>query len=168
MVKHLSVLFSHIIKLELVPREMTIGLMLTILKPNKKDKQNPDNYRGITLLPVIYKLFEKVTLRRMYHFLLKKGISFPHPSQCAYQKVLSSLNASFGLQETINYNINRGSKIFVCMMDNVKAFDVVWHSGLFLRLHELGIQNKLWRVTMNAYINMQYQGITSDLFPVQQ
>ena len=90
-------------------------------------------------MPVIYKLFEKVTLRRMYHFLQKKGISFPHPSQCAYQKILSSLNASFGLQETINFNTNRGSKIFVCMMDNVKAFDVVWHSGLFLRLHELGI-----------------------------
>ena len=38
LVKHLCALFSRIIQLELVPREMTIGLILTILKPNKKDK----------------------------------------------------------------------------------------------------------------------------------
>lgn len=172
LIKHLCRLFSAMIKLVAVPMGMTLGLIITLLKPTKKEKCNPDNHRGITLLPILYKLFERTTLTRMYNFLKARGVVFPDPSQCAYQKLLSSLNASFNLQETINFNLERGSKVFVCMMDNVKAFDVVWHTGLYLRLFELGICNKLWRVIIKAYSNMEnsvlYKGVRSDKFPVLQ
>ena len=49
---------------------------------------------------------------------------------------------------------------------------MVWHTGLFIRLHELGIGNKLWRLIINAYSGIQsivrYQGIYSQPFPVLQ
>ena len=172
LIQHLCKLYSLMLKYENVPSNMLIGLMITLLKPDKKDKSNPDNHRGITLLPVLYKLFEKTTLVRMYTYLKTRGIRFPDPSQTAYQELLSSLNATFSIQETVKYNVERGSKVFVCLMDNVKAFDVVWHTGLFIRLHELGICNKLWRVIINAYRNMKsavlYKGIISRLFNILQ
>ena len=80
----------------------------------------------------------------MKNILHDNGTRFPDVLQCAYQKQLSSLNATFNIQETINYNTEHGSKAFVCLMDNTKAFDTVWHAGLFVRLHDLGIKNKLW------------------------
>ena len=85
----------------------------------------PSNYRGITLLPVIYKLLESVILGRIKRFIKFNSIQFPDPLQCAYPKRLSSLHASFIFQEVINYNVERGSKVYVCLLDTSKAFDVV-------------------------------------------
>ena len=95
---------------------------------------------------------------------------FPDPLQCAYQKKLSSLNATYSIQETINYNT--GSKVFMCLMDNKKAFDIVWHNGLFVKLYKLGICNKLWKLIINAYTGIVntvlYDGIESDPFKISQ
>jgi hypothetical protein len=172
LVYHLSSLFSLMLQCEKVPAKMKTGITITLLKPGKKVKTDPDSYRGITLLPVIYKLFEKVTLHRMKTFLKTKNIIFPDPLQYAYQEHLSSLNATFGIQETINYNVERGSKVFVCLLDNRKAFDIVWHSGLFYRLFELGVKSKLWHLIRNAYSGMTntvlHKGIQSKTFDILQ
>ena len=169
--KHLSILYSAILSAKYVPPKMKIGLMTTILKPGKKDKSSPDSYRGITLLPVIYKLFEKIMLVRMQSYLQSQS-TFPDPLQCAYQKNLSSINTTFSIQETVNYCLERKSKVFLCLMDNVKAFDVVWHTGLFVRIYESGINGKLWRLIINAYTGIQncilFNGIKSTTFNVLQ
>ena len=169
---HLSTLYSLILRCEQVPAIMKTGLTVTLLKPGKKVKTDPDAYRGITLLQVIYKLFEKITLKRMQAYFKSIKKVFPDPLQYAYQEKLSSLNATFGIQETINYNTERGSKVFVCLMDNRKAFDIVWHSGLFVSLHELGITGKLWRVIIDSYTGMTntvlYKGCQSKPFNILQ
>ncbi len=36
-------------------------------------------------------------------------------------------------------------------MDVKKAFDSVWLDGLFLKLYDMGIDMKLWRVVQDAY-----------------
>ena len=159
-------------KHEVLSPKMSLGIMITLLKPNKRDKGNPDNYRGMTLLPVIYKLFERITLARMHTFIKVNGITFPDPLQGAYQKSLSSVNVTFSIQETIKYNRERGSKVIVCLMDHAKAFDLVWHTGLFVKLNELGICNKLWRLIINAYSHMSssvlYKGQRSHNFDILQ
>jgi hypothetical protein len=169
---HLSLLYTLMLATGKVPYQMKKGLMITLLKPGKKIKSQPDNYRGITLLPVVYKLFEKVTLTRMVQYLKDENFEFPDPLQCAYQKLLSSLNATFSIQETIKYNQERGSKMFMCLMDNRKAFDIVWHDGLFVLLHRLGICNKLWRLIIDAYTGVQntvlHNGVQSAPFDVLQ
>ena len=43
------------------------------------------NYRGITLLPMIYKLFEKLILDRIEILIKTSGMKFPDSLQCAYQ-----------------------------------------------------------------------------------
>ena len=138
-----------------VPSNMKHGLVITLLKHGKKNKSDPNNYRGIVLLPVIYKLFEKVTLKRIISAMEKNTESFPDPLQGAYQKQLSSLNTSLILTETIKYNTERGSKVFSCFLDTVKAFDYVWHDGLMVRLYEAGIKGKMWNVIRNAYSNVK-------------
>ena len=35
------------------------------------------------------------------------------------------------------------------------AFDSVWHQGLFVKMYELGIKGKLWRVLVEAYKDME-------------
>ena len=172
LVKHLAHLFSLMMQIMKIPSQMKSGLTITLLKPGKKIKTDPDSYRGITLLQVIYKLFEKITLKRMQVFLNRGRNIFPDPLQYAYQEKLSSINATLGITETIKYNTERGSKVFVCMLDNRKAFDIVWHSGLFFHLHELGINGKLWHLILDAYTDMSstvfHKGFKSKSFKLFQ
>ena len=169
---HLSCLFTCMLQLCTTPNDMKKGIIVTILKPGKKVKTDPDNYRGITLLPVVYKLYEKVTLNRIMVYLSKLNPVIPDPLQAAYQKQLSSLNTSFCLLEAVNYNVERGSKVFVCCLDAVKAFDTVWHCGLFTRLYECGIKGLLWYSIIESYTDMcncvLYNDRLSDPIPVLQ
>ena len=136
---HLATLFNVMLRCSHVPAEMKKGIIVTIIKDRHKSSSTPSNYRGITLLPVIYKLLESVILGCIKRFIKFNSIQFPDPLQYAYQKHLSSLHASFIFQEVINYNVKRGSKVYVCLLDTTKALYIVWINGLFYKLFKFGI-----------------------------
>jgi len=69
----LTKLFNLITRVEYIPIHFKIGQIITIPKINK-DKSNQDNYRGITLLPVIAKLYEKCIMKRMEKWAKRKGL----------------------------------------------------------------------------------------------
>ena len=45
------------------------------------------------------------------------------------------------------------SKLFACFLDIHKAFDKVWHNGLFVKLYNMGIRSKLLKLSL-TYILM--------------
>ena len=164
--RQLATLFNVMLRCSHVPAEIKKGIIITIIKDRHKSSSTPSNYRGITLLSVIYKLLESVILGHIKRFITFNSIQFPDPLQYAYQKHLSSLHASFIFQEVINYNVERGSKVYVCLLDTSKAFDVVWINGLFYKLFKFGICGRVWRLLRNAYTSMHssilYQGAAAD------
>ena len=169
---HLSCLFSAMLYIGYVPPNMKKGVIITIIKDNLKSKSSPNNYRGITLLSAVYKILEKVLLTRIKQFSAHNSIKFPDLLQFAYQEKLSALHASFTLQEVINYNIERSSKVYTCLLDSSKAFDVVWIDGLFYKLYKFGICGNMWRLLYAAYTDMKssvmFNGIYSRWFCVKQ
>ena len=48
-------------------------------------------------------------------------------------------------------NSKNGSKLFACFIDLKKAFDTVWHDGLFLKLQKAGIDGKFYNVIKSMY-----------------
>ena len=108
-----------------------------LFKGKKKDRLQKCNYRGITLLNVIGKVFEQLMLDLWMPRFNELGI--PHPNQFAYQQGRGCTEASFVLQEAVHHYIERGSKVYACFLDSSKAFDTVWTDGLFYKLHCLGI-----------------------------
>ena len=117
-------------------------------------------------------MLEVILLGRINEFVKVNIIKFPNPLQCAYQKHISALHASFILQETINYNVEKGSKVYTCLLDTSKAFDVVWFNGLFYKLYKFGIRGNMWRLLRDAYNGMLssvlYRGFHSRWFSVKQ
>ena len=71
MVDLLEQLFSVIWQEEIVPRQWRNGLIVHIFK--KGDRENPGNYRGITLLSVVGKVFCKILNNRLVQCLDKEG-----------------------------------------------------------------------------------------------
>ena len=77
---------------------LAVGLVLDMAKLAKiisifkaNDKKNISNYRPISLLPVIYKILEKVTHKNLYTFLEKNTVLYP--SQYGFRKNRSTVNA---------------------------------------------------------------------------
>ncbi len=48
-----------------MPQQMKRGIIITLFKGGSKKKDDPNNYRAITLSSVILKLYERILLSRM-------------------------------------------------------------------------------------------------------
>ena len=98
------------------------GLIVSIPKAGK----NPfikDNNRGITLVPVIYKVIEKLLISREETWFHREGVI--ENIQGAGQAKCSSLHTSLILQETIAHNSIKGETTYVALLDTKKAYDTV-------------------------------------------
>ena len=127
---HLAALFNTLLTLCYVPESFRTGYTVPIPKGPDKDIRIPSNYRGISLLSNISKVFEKLILKR-----LQKVISL-NPLQGGFREGLSCSHTSFILQEAVQSN---NLKAYVAFLDAQKAFDTVWHEGLFVKLMFLDI-----------------------------
>ena len=58
-----------------------------------------------------------------------------------------------------------GKPTFLFFIDFRKAFDTVWHDGLWHRLWESGIQSKPWRILRQLYRNVQARVRVGDRLP---
>lgn len=72
----------------------------------------------------------------------------------------------------INQYIEGRSKVFACFLDISKAFDIIWWNGLFYKLHELGITNRLWYILydwfQNSEVSVLVNGVTSSPFKISR
>ena len=76
-----------------------------------------------------------------------------HPLQGANRKLPSSKNTSLVQQEAISYNTERGSTVYVALLDVKKAFDTVWIAGLIYKLYnyKAGLDSTLFNIIINDY-----------------
>ena len=56
----------------------------------------------------------------------------------------------------------------MCYLDIEKAFDRVWHCGLFLQLYEMGDKSELLRIIIELHRNMISCVHKSDWFNIMQ
>ena len=138
--------------METIPEHFKKGVIVNIPKSGK-DKTIKDNNRGITLLSVIYKLFEKILISREDSFLHDNQII--DDIQSAGQRKCSSLHSSLLVQETVVHLLNKGSAVYTAFLDTRKAFDTVWVNGLLYKLHKSGMNKKTWRLLEKCYSGFQ-------------
>ena len=160
-------LFQFIWKSECIPERWGEGMIVSFFK--KGDQEDPNNYKGITLLNVVGKLFNKVLNYRLLYWLEEHNKL--SESQAGFRFGRSCVDNLFVLNEVIQGRLQEGKKTFSFFLGIKKAYDTVWRDGLWYRMWEMGIQGKLWRVIRNIYnvnqscvyldgIKSQYFGIT--------
>ena len=107
----LAQLFNALAACNYIPIAFQLGYIVPILKSRDKDPSNPSNYRGITLLSTVSKVFEKVILNRLYYHGIGEHI---HRLQGGFQAGLSSLHSAFVLQETIASIREQKKRAYIC------------------------------------------------------
>ena len=141
----LTRIFKAILVTGRVPASFACGYVIPLLKSTDKDPSIPFNYRGISLTLVVGKVFERLLLSRLLNFIRLS------PLQGGFRAGQSSLHTAFVFQETVTYLRECGHKAYVAFLDARKAFDTVWHEGLFVKLHRAGIPHSLWFLLVSWY-----------------
>ena len=132
----LTWIMNYMVITKSIPQRLKKGLIVPIPKPGK-DSSIKDQNRGLTLLPVVYKLFEMIILEREKKWLHENNVI--SNLQGAAQESCSSVHVSLLLQETIDYNRSKGETVYMAFLDIQKAFDTVWVEGLIYKLFKLGM-----------------------------
>ena len=168
MVLLLEELFLVIWHEEVVPRQWREGLIINLFK--KGDREDPGNYRGITLLSVVGKVFCKILNNRLVQCLDKEGVL--HEGQAGFRFNRSCMDNIYTLNELIQGRIREDKQTYAFFLDIQKAYDTVWHNGLWYKLWDVGIRGKMWRVIKKMYAESRsvvfLEGEKSEGFSVEQ
>ena len=99
-----------------------------------------DNYRPISILPVLSKVLERAVHIQLYKYLQQNKILSPY--QSGFRKRHSTKFAALSFSDNIRRNMDQGQLTGAVFIDLRKAFDTVDHTVLLNRLSNLGILDK--------------------------
>lgn len=139
-IQYISKPIVHVLNLCLTqgifPDVMKQAVVVPIHKSGKKNDMN--NYRPISLLPSLSKIFEKCIKNRLVNFLEKHKLLCNN--QYGFRNNISADDAIMNVTGKIIKEIDAGHKCLGVFLDLRKAFDTVNHNLLLKKLSALGIR----------------------------
>ena len=166
LIEEITDIFNSIIAEGKVPQMFKSGILTPVLKKSK-DPTLLDNYRRITVTPVLGKLFEITILPRIAENFDQSTLQF------GFTKGLSPVMAALIVSEArAEVKMNSSAPLFLVTLDSRKAFDVVHHTILMDKLYESNIHPSLWTIVNDLYTGMttkvKWLGELSQSFPINQ
>lgn len=135
----LSALFNHSLQSGKMPTSWKEANVCPIFKSG--DHSLTSNYRPISLLNTVNKVFEKVIFKHLYNFFRENNTISSY--QSGFMPGDSTSNQLAFLYHTFCEAIDSGLEVRTIFCDISKAFDRVWHKGLIVKLKASGITGTL-------------------------
>ncbi|CAL4122579.1 unnamed protein product, partial [Meganyctiphanes norvegica] len=127
------------------------------------------NYRGITLLSCIGKLFTSVLNSRLYSYLTNENIL--GNEQAGFRPKHSTLDHIFALHILSKSYIDQNKQLFCAFVDYSKAFDFIDRTYLWQKLIASDINGKVFDVIKSMYENakshVSFKNTLSNQFPCE-
>ena len=147
MVFLLEQLISVVWREETVPKQWREGLIVNLFK--KGDREDPGNYRGIALLSVVGKVFCKLLNNTLVQCLDEGGAL--HEGQAGFRVNRSCMDNVYTLNKIVQGRFREDKEAYAFFLDVQKAYDTVWRDGLWLKLWDMGVKGRMWRVIKKMY-----------------
>ena len=117
----------------------------SIVKPIPKNSQNdpriPLNYRGISLISTVCKMYTNILYKRLISYYDSNNII--EDEQNGFRKDRSCEDHIYTLMAIIQNRKASNLSTFACFVDMAKAFDRVNRDILFIKLANIGISGNL-------------------------
>ena len=131
---HMATLFNYLVNQDIFPNNLKIALMHPIHKGTSKLVCS--NYRLISILPILSKIYEKLMYKRLNEFKKKETL---HNSQFGFQKGKSTEHAILDRYTNVIQSIEK-QKRSSCIFLYFDTFDAVDHKILLKKLDYYGIR----------------------------
>ncbi|GFW69116.1 probable RNA-directed DNA polymerase from transposon X-element [Trichonephila clavipes] len=116
--------------------------LIRFLIPDK-DSALPSNYRPISLLSCLSKVYEFVLLQRLNQHCA--AFNFIIPQQCGFRPKCSTVHQLLRVTELIHSGFAKHEATGILFLDIAKAFDKIWHDGLLIKLIRLDFPPPLFK-----------------------
>ena len=136
----LTYLINKSIKQGVFPNELKLAKVVPIFKTG--DEQLVQNYRPISVLPIISKIYEKIVANYLIDFLESQDLLYKY--QFGFRKSHSTSQAIITLIDRVSQALDIGKYVVGLYLDIRKAFDAVPHSILLKKLYALGVRGNLY------------------------
>ena len=145
-------IFNLVFDSGIIPESWTLGMIKPIYK-NKGCKSDPANYRPITLISCLGKLFNSILNERLQQYAEEHDLI--NDCQAGFRKGYSTVDNIFILHSLIELVCKSKRKLYCAFIDLKQAFDRVWRDGLWLKLSQSHINGKCLRIIQNMYNNIK-------------
>lgn len=144
---YLHALFNKIFEIGYFPEKWAEGHIIPLFK--KGDHSEVSNYRGITLLSVVGKLFTRILNNRLNSWAEEYNIYVE--AQAGFRKNMGTTDNIFILNNVITHCLNNNERLYCAFVDFTKAFDFIVRDILWFKLIKLGVRGKMLDVIKSIY-----------------
>ena len=151
----LSLFFNHSISLGIFPNKLKLVKVIPVYKKGSAEELN--NYRPISLLPSLSKIFERLLHKRMLSFFNCNNVLVP--TQYGFRHKRCTIHPILDLITSCHDNIQNKDISALLFLDIQKAFDSVSHSILLRKLEHYGIRG-IANSLMKTYLEKRKQYVS--------
>ncbi len=141
-------LFNIVFNSGILPEAWMIGNIIPIYK-NKGSNLDAKNYRPITLLSCLGKIFTSILNERLGSFA--NTLNIIHENQAGFRQGYSTVDHMFSLYALFELLSVKKKKLHCIFVDFEKAFDSVHRNSLLFKLLQNNVNGKVLRVIQNMY-----------------
>ena len=131
---------------------------------NSGERSDPKNYRPISLLPVISKVFESLLNEALIAHL--ESFDLLSDKQYGFRGCRSTADLLTVVTERVYRALDRCGEARAIALDISKAFDKVWHTGLLHKLASYGISGKVWAIIKSFLQNWKLKVLPDGAMPI--
>ena len=124
----------------------------------KGDRNSKDNYRSVSILPNMSKIFERCIFRQLYSFMLE----FLSKYQCGFRKGYGTQHCLLAMLEKWKSAVDRGKSSGALLTDLSNPFDCLSHELLLAKLHAYGFSIEALRL-IHSYLTNRKQATKVNL-----
>ncbi len=164
--RRLHEIFVDIWLNEEIVENWTLAILIRLFK-NKGDKKQCDNYRGISLLVVVSKLFTRIILNRIQKLIDQQLLE----QQAGFRSNRSTIDQIFIIKMIMEKSREFNKSLFMCFIDIQKAYDSVNRDLLWRICKHYGLTDKIIRLLKLTYKNtrakVRINGELSESFVIE-
>ena len=163
----LAELFNKCLKESCFPDCWKVSPVVPVFK-NDGERSTAKNYRPVSLLSVVSKVFEKLVNNRIVDHLEKCGLFSDF--QYGFRSSRSTADLLTVVSDRIARAFNRSGATRAVALDISRAFDRVWHAGLLHKLKSYGNSGQIFSLISsflsNRRLRVVLDGKSSQEYPV--